>query len=122
MGWPVLGASHSHPQIRLLGTTSETIALALALQSAGVSALAVHGRQRARRMTTLADWEAIREVKAAVSVPVIANGNVRNRRDAEVRCGTRRRLSAALHALGQHSPPRSQTACTSHMIACCGDG
>ena len=48
------------------------------LEQAGVAAIAVHGRTRVQMYSGRADWDAIREVAAAVRVPVIANGDDQN--------------------------------------------
>jgi len=52
------------------------------LESAGVAAVAVHGRTREQFYEGKADWDVIGEVKAAVSVPVIGNGDVMSGQDA----------------------------------------
>lgn len=46
------------------------------LESLGMSALAVHGRTRAQGYSGAADWDVIAEVAAAVSIPVIGNGDL----------------------------------------------
>ena len=51
-------------------------------EAAGVSAIAVHGRTRAQMYAGRADWDIIRAVKAAVRIPVTANGDVFSPEDA----------------------------------------
>ena len=58
------------------------VELAKMLESAGVSAIAVHGRTRMQMCGGQADWNTIREVKRAVKIPVIANGDVFSAEDA----------------------------------------
>ena len=45
-------------------------------EEAGIAALAVHGRTRADRYEGAAEYDTIREIKAAVSIPVFANGDI----------------------------------------------
>lgn len=54
------------------------IEMAKLAEEAGVDAIAVHGRTREQFYRDNADWEIIAKVKQSVSIPVIANGDVRS--------------------------------------------
>ena len=54
------------------------VEMAMALENSGASAIAVHGRTRDQFYSGFADRDIIREVKNAVKIPVIANGDVKD--------------------------------------------
>lgn len=72
------------------------VEIAKIAESCGVAAVAVHGRTRQQYYSGAADWDIIRQVKAAVSIPVIGNGD--------------------LHSAGDVLRMKEQTGCDGFMI------
>ncbi|PWL17846.1 tRNA dihydrouridine synthase DusB [Falsochrobactrum shanghaiense] len=62
--------------------------LAKRAENAGIAMVTVHGRTRCQFYEGKADWNAIRAVREAVNIPLVANGDVSSRMDAEeiLRC------------------------------------
>ena len=60
------------------------VEIARIAQESGAAAVAVHGRTREQYYSGKADWDIIKQVKEAVSIPVIGNGDVNDVRSAHI--------------------------------------
>ena len=70
-------------KIRLGWEESNGVTVARILEQSGVDAICVHGRTRAQQYSGQADWTEIAKIKEAVTVPVIANGDVTDQESYE---------------------------------------
>lgn len=64
-------------------TSINAIVVAQTIEKAGASAITIHPRTRSQGYSGLSNWEIIKQVKAKVKIPVIGNGDIKTKEDAE---------------------------------------
>lgn len=72
-------------KIRVFDDLEKTLEYARNLERSQCSLLAVHGRTRDQKdqKTIRADWEIIKRIKQELTIPVLANGNIRDFDDVQ---------------------------------------
>ncbi len=63
-------------------SSRNAIDIAKIAEDAGIASLAIHGRTRSQAYTGFAEYETIRQIKQALSIPIIANGDIKTLDDA----------------------------------------
>lgn len=86
------------------GSDADPISWCRQLQNAGAQLLTLHGRTREQGFKGSADWDAIAAVRAALSIPLIANGDINSPDDA-VRCLERTGAAGVMVGRGTMGAP-----------------
>ena len=86
------------------GSDADPISWCRQLQNAGAQLLTLHGRTREQGFKGSADWDAIAAVRAALSIPLIANGDINSPDDA-VRCLERTGAAGVMVGRGTMGSP-----------------
>ena len=92
---------------------TRTLDCALAIASGGADEVVVHARTKADGYRPPAYWERIQEIRAVVSIPVIANGEIWNLEDA-LRCRALSGCDALMLGRGMVSDPGLALAIKTH--------
>ncbi len=83
----VVNSVHTPVTVKIRAGWSEKsincVEVAKVIESAGASAIAIHPRTREQGYTGLSNWDLIKEVKKAVNIPVIGNGDIKTIYDAK---------------------------------------
>ena len=85
------------------GSDADPVTWCQQLQNAGAQLLTLHGRTREQGFKGQADWQAIAQVKAALTIPVIANGNIRVPADV-ARCLEATKVDCVMSAKATGAP------------------
>ena len=83
---------------------SDPVNFALRMQNAGAQMLTVHGRTREQGFSGSADWVSISKIKSALTIPVIANGDIQSADDA-LRCLAITRADGVMVGRGRMGAP-----------------
>jgi len=70
-------------KVRILPDQKKTLDYIRMVESSGVDFITVHGRTKKQKSTEPCDWDTIKLIKETVSVPVLGNGSIFSRADAD---------------------------------------